>query len=542
MPRPRHRLLRRLLAAGVLVAVFWFTYRLYSAHNDAPYWYHPDEESKAQQILNLPYWIDGVPGRNYKHPQLLLEATELWVYFAKTPADRQQIVEAGRHVSAVFGALAVVTFAGAAGIGFGLRGLIVAAAALALCPPLLVYSHHMKEDAALALGIGTAVLATAFFWRTSRRTIGWFVALPLLGIATAIAPSGKYVGVMVLLISLPALLAPWRRWWHLPIRFGVFALFFVGAVAAINWRVFENWDRFNESLNWEIDHATTGHGDLTMNAPNSFIMLATRLQTAIHAQTLAAAAVVLVISRLFTGRRRAWRREGWILLVVWLTIGCATALSFGKIPFYRYALPVVILMHFLAAVAVLILATWVAEKAGPTRRTWIVNGISIAAVAMFVAIQLPTCLAHNRGYADDSRQHLREWLSKNAGVATPIVADYYTLLRYQPDPRSRVGQTWPRFRVAGPREFAMRRGDVMENLRNAGIKYVIVTDANYDRYTLPFTRAEPGSERSFERTRNFYSTVFRQCKLAWTAGTSPRTFSFSNPEIRVYEVPVRLDE
>src|SRR4051794_18504521 len=154
--------LRRLGLLVFLALTFMTALFLYTRHNDEPSWFHPDEDGKAAQVSSGRY-------RNFKHPLLLLEATELMTRlrhpqihiprglptefrdFAPFPvgestADHQTIVQDGRLVSAIFGATAATCLAAAGYLAFGWTGLLLSAAMLVLCPQLLLYSHDMKED------------------------------------------------------------------------------------------------------------------------------------------------------------------------------------------------------------------------------------------------------------------------------------------------------------------------------------------------------------------------------------------------------------
>ncbi|HEX8913021.1 MAG TPA: hypothetical protein VF796_11725, partial [Humisphaera sp.] len=107
----RLALVAAVAAAGLLfLASFW----LFTRANRFPAGYHPDEPGKGLQVLQN--------RRNYRHPQLLLEASTVAARVAgaivPVPADAdpedaavvvpvQRVVEVGRDVSAGFAAAAV---------------------------------------------------------------------------------------------------------------------------------------------------------------------------------------------------------------------------------------------------------------------------------------------------------------------------------------------------------------------------------------------------------------------------------------------------
>src|ERR1041385_4560716 len=105
-PLTQHSMMRdRAIAAGSALAIFLFFLFLYTRSNTFPSRYHPDEEGKARQILD--------DYRNFRHPQLLLEASSLLVH-GRSIDDVEGTVVAGRWVSAAFAAGAVVALALAA--------------------------------------------------------------------------------------------------------------------------------------------------------------------------------------------------------------------------------------------------------------------------------------------------------------------------------------------------------------------------------------------------------------------------------------------
>src|SRR5688572_13996034 len=110
---------RLLLWALCLLA---FTFALNQRHHHFPYYYHPDEPGKAEQILT---------GRwNFNHPMLLLTATNVAVQVFKVPPKEQAIVEAGRLVSAFFMAAAVVALSLTAYLWRGWPAALLAGGAL----------------------------------------------------------------------------------------------------------------------------------------------------------------------------------------------------------------------------------------------------------------------------------------------------------------------------------------------------------------------------------------------------------------------------
>src|SRR5689334_20501493 len=106
----------------LFAAVLWLDTR----SNQFPYFYHPDESVKVEQV-RTGNW-------NFHHPMLLLAATRAAVSLTAAPAQEQRIAETGRWVSAAFVGLAVVAFSL---LAFAWRGW-----AAAIATGLALLLHH----------------------------------------------------------------------------------------------------------------------------------------------------------------------------------------------------------------------------------------------------------------------------------------------------------------------------------------------------------------------------------------------------------------
>src|ERR1700744_484117 len=80
--------------------IFAAALALDTRHNQFPYFYHPDEAVKVEQV-KTGNW-------NYHHPMLLLTTAKAAVDLVGAGQQEQSIVEVGRWVSAAFAAIAVV--------------------------------------------------------------------------------------------------------------------------------------------------------------------------------------------------------------------------------------------------------------------------------------------------------------------------------------------------------------------------------------------------------------------------------------------------
>ena len=166
------------LWAAVLFAL---CFGLYRRHHDFPYYYHPDEPGKVDQVLSGKW--------NFHHPMLLLATARAAVQLGRRAATEQAVVETGRSVSAGFMALAVVALSLTAYLWRGWIPAVIAGAALGLDHQFYELAHYMKEDSALMAGLALAFLAALFYAQapSTRRAA-------LLGAGCALAIAGKYLG------------------------------------------------------------------------------------------------------------------------------------------------------------------------------------------------------------------------------------------------------------------------------------------------------------------------------------------------------------
>lgn len=533
---PRRRrwwvvLLQHLLAIVLLAATFCSTFWLYWQNNDFPLSWHPDERGKVDQVLQ--------ERRNFNHPQLLLEATGLWTRYFQTPSDPFATVVAGRSVSAAFGAATVTLLAAAAYLAAGLPGLILGALAIGLCPHLLTYSHYMKEDASLAVGIAAVVFASRWVWNTRHwysRLLPWLA----LGAACALAASGKYVGAgTVAMAVLLVLLAPAWRWWSIPFRLILVTLGLAAALLLINHRVLNpdgvdlqllrqgDWEsalnpHFLNSLRNETEHSLSDHRGLTADKPNTYVLATAARQCGWHILVLAGALPLLLL----VGRRHGW---GWEILFILFAAGFTFLVSFTVILFARYALPTVLLLHFLAALSA---ARMVQLLAGSR---WLQLTVLVLLANVFVIMQLPMTIDYARQFASDSRDAAKTWLAANLPAGAVVYADEYAALdvesrhagplRYQrPDVRCYQSFSASEF---GSLDSLGRRGDNT---------YVVISSLLYDRFLEPRNRPTDEYRDSYERAVPFYNELLHHRTPVWKSIQKYPQEAFTSPDIYVFRL------
>lgn len=530
--RPRLILLRTLSVVGVLVLsvlLYRTALAIYTKHNDAPLNSHPDEPGKVEQLLS--------DTRNYNHPQLMLEAAKRLIPGLPTetpppnvfglrrlPMNPQTVVEQGRAVSARFAAAAAVGFALAGFAAAGWPGFLLLGLAVGLCPALLSHAHFFKEDASVMFGIACVICSGAWMIRVRSAGLSLWMTIAL-GVGCGLAASGKYAGAVMLGPAAVAAIAAalWRRQWGLAVAAPVILVAVSASVwAVVNYRVFENFNGFLNSFEYEKQHSQTEHRDLTMDVPTAYFTDAVWTEAMPHVKALAVVGIALLGWRM--GRRQSWGFGAWLLLA-----GAVYAymLSRSVIPFYRYALPVTVMLYAFAALALAWLTTLLKSP--------LYRGLTLATgVALIGGLQGWRCRDYTAQFADDSRPALRQWVNANLPPNTPVVTDNYAQLS-----NGRGWGPWfvsnnTRTRIVGVFD-AGGGAEPVADLRRRGVKYVITASSGTDRFLSPYVKAVPGAEGWLAGRRQFYRDL-QQCPVAWSRVAAHPMKTFANPDIIVYRL------
>ena len=173
-----------------MLALFFICFALNTRHNGFPFFYHPDEPGKVEQVMTGEW--------NFNHPMLLLSTTKLAVEVLNVPSDRRRSLRRGvvcRRYLRPWRLWPCRCWP----MWRGWAAALITGGALALHHQLYELAHYMKEDAALLMGVALTLLAAFAFWQ---RRSDWSAAA--LGVAGALATSGKYVGALALCFSRPS--------------------------------------------------------------------------------------------------------------------------------------------------------------------------------------------------------------------------------------------------------------------------------------------------------------------------------------------------
>ncbi len=485
---------------------------LFTRDNGFSFSYHPDEDGKTFQIIRRE--------RNFHHPLLLLNATDLAVHLARVPLTSQAVVVAGRWVSAVFAAGAVAALAA---IGFYRGGWIAAWAVgllVATHGKLYEAAHYFKEDTALVFGLAVFFLAAELFSRTpTTRT------LRLLGIGSAFAASGKYIGVLALLFAVPLV---WGAI-NIPARWKTFAVAFLATFLVLNIPPTTHPSSPFRSLKREVAGVTEGHRGLTQKVPHAKYV--TELHEDVSRRVLAFAGIAL-LAVVVTARRRTGAEWTFALLpLIYFAIISCSPKTGG-----RYLLPTSTLICALAGVGAVELygfvLRWLGLLIGTPRTYRFIWMIPVVGGALNLLIaQLPLLRATVDEFRHDDRVELAAWIRANVPADAIIVEDHRVNL-FAPAPGDESGKPQVPQRVLD-NDYAADLGP-LDEMRRWGVVYVAVSQRAYDRFFSKNLKPQPSEKADYARRKEFYTRLFAEAELVRELKSQGNIYL--QPGLRLYKL------
>ncbi len=489
--RPSWRLLIFLVLVGLT------TLAVCTRHNTFPYTYHPDEDTKVRQIVS--------EKRNFFHPLLLLTTTSAAWHsglMEKTPINA---AVAGRWVSAIFTALAIVALTILAGRWGGWASAWSVVILLVLNPLGFELAHYFKEDSALLFGLTTTFLALDVFWKQLRpATAAW------LGVASALAVSGKYLGAVILLLVLPlvALKSCGKN--------ARLILWFTGGllltIIVVDWPLLRHWADFSHGLGREMNGATGGHRGLSRDVPHAYYLVKLREITPIGIRVgIGLTSITMLV---------AWKKStAPQLLTLLFPFFFVALLSFSPKTAMRYVLPTTMFFSFLAGVApgLLIRQSW------QIKPRLIFALIAIVAVIAGAVSSFPVWKNLYAEFSTDARDGLRQWIDQKTTPAAIIAQDERVDLLADPNWKTRTVLN---------SEFVADLGS-LDVLKKQNVRYVAVTRQTYNRF---FNGLKPNSKEQaeFDSRATFYKKLFATGRLVWE--NSVGEIIYLHPGIRLYQI------
>ncbi len=494
---PRHG---TAVAALCLVA-FALTVWLSTRHNTFPFYYHPDEPGKTRQLLG--------GERNYRHPLLMLDTTQLVLDFLSDDPTRQEAVVVGRWVSAAFAGLAVVCLVALGYQQVGWFGAVAVALLTALCPPLIDHAHYLKEDTALMAGVATALLAADLYARAPSRGLAI-----LLGAACGVALSAKYTGVAMLVAAI--------RGGSVPRRAFLWVLAGCAATTgAINLRAMSELSALWQGFAYEGHHTFTG-GSFRATQPVWSDKYWELISGAALNPVLRALAVGFIGYVAVTWRQRSAGER----LMALFPIGFLLFMQLFPLKAARYLLPVLVSASALAALAIARLSA-----GAPWRRV-----LAVALLVFVAAWEGWAVHTHLSRFEHDSREQLRAYVAGQLPATATIAQDRYGGL-----PDVSIGhlvETDPRLtqQVRGVRSGDVFKLGTVAELRAAGVTHVVVSDRHMGQYRNAIA-SYPSSqvEARYARGRAFLDDLQRDGTLVWSApGSWDSPGVPVDPELKLY--------
>lgn len=485
------------------LATFAIALLLYTSRNRFPYYYHADEPSKVQQIQS--------GSRNFNHPLLLLTATDLAVKVLRIDPDSQNVVIAGRWCAAIFAAIAVaglsaIAFSHAGTAGAAWTGLLVL-----LHHRLAELSHFMKEDTGLLMGAVLTLLAAHQFWRCpSVWRASW------LGCATAIAASGKYVGVVMLAAALPVLVSRRPFSWSVALAFSAA---FLGALVLINWALVISPNEFPKALSGEVSMLNR-HAGVQLSFSHFDWVKGLLRETAIPLW-------------IFVGYhlRTVWLTRAHISMPEWILTAFPFAfglmLSTSSAQSGRYLLPAMIPIYLFAALG--IVEVW-RDRSRAIGSWW--RFAILAAVVLGVSAAAFRTAGVELAFRRDSRDELVKWIATHLPESAVIVEDNRVGLGY----RARAGLAHDSLALKQKIVSAPFAADVgtLAGLQKRGVTHVAITDSAYQQFMKSRATSTPGFEDVFLRRQAFYKTLLSEGRIVWQRDAGK--VGVLNPELRLCDI------
>ncbi|RYD34977.1 MAG: phospholipid carrier-dependent glycosyltransferase [Verrucomicrobiaceae bacterium] len=494
---------------------------LYSRHLDFPYYYHADEPLKTKQVI--------LDVRNFHHPLLLVDTVGTVTRMLGVPLQPQPVVMVGRWASVVFSALAVVFLVFFAGQSRGLAAAWCAGLFLFLHQDVLELAHYFKEDPALLCGVALTFLAL-ILWARSKGGRG--MAL-LLGAAAAVAFSAKYVGIVMLPLTL---FFAWRRsqWRGALICLGGFVL----VAALINHKMFGQWSLATGSLGKETSLITHGQKEVAKSIPNA-AMLKRYLLRLVPPFGLFYVWGLVVWRRSREGMKGQALERAVETVMVFFPLAFTVLLSFSAKTSGRYFHPALLGMCYTAGLGLMdilhrCLTLTRRDRTGTEGQ---ICGRALAAAVLGIAIVGSGWRAFgaDQGFANDARSRLSGFIREKLPPSAVVMQGRRVEL---PDPRGGRRLDTADFPPLPQKlidaDWIADAGS-LEALREQGVTHVAIAEDEYGRYMEEGAKAKKGKEAVFDQRRKFYQELFGRGKILLDIESAK--IGTHNPPLRLVELP-----
>ena len=494
----------------IYLVVFLLCIFFYTRYNDFPENYHPDEPSKVRQLRKGTY--------NFHHPLLLVNATRA-IYFAGHKLDKNITrLIAGRFTSALFAGCAVLCFMGIAHLFMGKWAALVVGLTTCLCPLLLTNAHYMKEDTPFLLGLAGTMLVTVMY--TKKPSGG---AAALFGIMSGIMASSKYIGVIAPLMALCIIIwsSLWtsvRTLWKHLLCFMTVLLFIL---FTLNYQLFLNFGLFIKGLNFEMDHVMGGRRGLKTRYFSTFYF------RVIFNSTIYLVIILAIMYYAFLVID--WRKRSIAEKIIAVSpFVYYLFVSISSVQYARYILPVVVMLHYMAGLAVVFLADRI--RSGNYFKSVFTAGITTILVVWLGVY----CIDYMQQFKNDSRERLEKWIVNNMSHTARIVQDNCAGLPKE----MALNNGEKRRHIRIDSKWSVGMLEDLEHARQLGYTHVVVCSLRYDKFFQPGVYPCPTEKDTYNCAygKDFYIELFEKGELVWEAIPKRPMDGYTNPVIKLYRI------
>jgi Dolichyl-phosphate-mannose-protein mannosyltransferase len=492
-----------LLLVVFMIGTFWFT-----RGNRYPFFYDTEEAIRGMREIGGTW--------DFHRPLLSAVTTKALKNVLHVPDSVQSVVELGRMVSAFFAVGSIICLC----LTAYFLGNATAAGFLALlllCQhQLFAVAHTMSENSSLLFGASLVLLAIVLL--EQRTTVARSL---FLGVSVALAVSAKYIGILLIIPALVAVLRSCQSELRVN-RVVEFVLGFLFVILVVNFYAVTALPLTTvdvlDDLGFALAHAPEGFKNLVHG--NYWLILWRNTTPAIW--IMIAASIWLFCVR--------WRRIrlsevllGLIPLVYFLV------LLFGPYGDLRF-LPVVGFTYTFAIVGVASLAEQIARTREEVRG-WL--------IPILFAICLAACfLEFLRGYPYyaafnwDQRLEMLNWMDGNIPPGSHVFADPSVLLPQL------LGQSKQKheFALVSEKRLNMKEDrPKLDQLADSGVDYVVVCPVDYQDLLAATATSATSDDEPFNASKEFYRELFKRGTLLWERDPGP--VQKLQPGLEIYRLP-----
>jgi hypothetical protein len=490
------------LLALAAVLLFAGTLWLDTRQNEFPFFYHPDEPDKVDQLITGKW--------NFHHPLMMLGTAEVVKQALGLPDREQTLVLMGRWCSAAFAAAGVLGFAL---LGFRVRGWVgfwVVGLLLATQHQGYELAHYFKEDTALFFAVALAFLALHVYHRSPGGGAAVFA-----GAACGRCLSAKYLGGVMLIPAAAILVAAHRGKRGRGVDWVWFAGGFIAVAAAVNFPVFSRLDVFTHSFGRETTLVEQGQAGYTGGQVPIFEYMRT------FVVDTTPMVWVLVIVELMA----QWKRRDvfdWTMAIFpfafMLLLSCSTKTN------DRYFLPATAGFHYLAGLGAIDLPEILSAQWAARLRPWLVTGV---ALVVNVGYLVPYLIA----FAHDDRTEMLAWIQANVPAGAVIAGEDHADLPNAHRPERLAVQPLLAQKVIEAKYIA----DLGANpaaVAAQGIEYIVISESDYGIF---IRKAAAGHlSPALQRKREFYAELFKEYQPVWERARG--TGIYLHPGLQIYRL------